>query len=216
MSFRSVFIFSGGETFEDGGDHLIMVLEGVVVVPRWSASTVAIVFGVILLIILEFLGQPHAVLHLVFGALVERAWSFKDFLVLLIVVALGAGLVDRSNDILLSVAAKLSCSGALWPVTAIIMATLAVIAVVVVTASFITVVIIAPRWVGRQPSINVLVVLQFGLLGIHILVHHRDHLADRLRRLAVEFGAKIVVVKPTGEGGDDFPLGDVGNGVCHL
>ena len=36
----------GGEALEDGGDHLVMVLEGVVIAPRWSTTSVLAV-GVI-------------------------------------------------------------------------------------------------------------------------------------------------------------------------
>ena len=38
---------SGGEAPKDGGDHLVVVLEGIVVAPRWSAafgSIIGIVF----------------------------------------------------------------------------------------------------------------------------------------------------------------------------
>ena len=30
----------GGEALEDGGDHLVMVLEGIVIAPRWSATSI--------------------------------------------------------------------------------------------------------------------------------------------------------------------------------
>ena len=32
----------GGEALEDGGNHLVVVLEGIVIAPRWSASTVPV------------------------------------------------------------------------------------------------------------------------------------------------------------------------------
>ena len=33
---------SGGKAPKDGGDHLVMILEGIVIAPRWSASTVPV------------------------------------------------------------------------------------------------------------------------------------------------------------------------------
>ena len=37
---------SGGEAPKDGGDHLIVVLEGIVIAPRWSVASGSVV-GVI-------------------------------------------------------------------------------------------------------------------------------------------------------------------------
>ena len=50
-------------------------------------------------LVLELPGQTNAVLHLVFGVLVKRAWAVKDLLVLFVVVVLGARLTDGSNDV---------------------------------------------------------------------------------------------------------------------
>ena len=61
----------GGEVPEDGGDHFVMILEGIVV-PRWSAISGSAVV-VILLFVLEFLSQAKAVLHLVLVVLMEGA-----------------------------------------------------------------------------------------------------------------------------------------------
>ena len=48
-----------------------MILEGVVIAPRWSVASVV---GVIVqLFVLELLSQAEAVLHLMSGVLVERA-----------------------------------------------------------------------------------------------------------------------------------------------
>jgi len=58
-----------------------MILEGVVVVPRWSATSGSVIIVVILLFGLELLSQAKAVLHLVLAILVEGAWAFEDFLV---------------------------------------------------------------------------------------------------------------------------------------
>ena len=83
-----------GEAPKDSGDHLVMILEGIVVVPRWSVTSGFVVVVVVLLFGLELLSQTKAVLHLVFGILVQGARSVKDLLVLLIVVTLYAWLID--------------------------------------------------------------------------------------------------------------------------
>ena len=38
---------SGGEAPKDGGDHLVVVLEGIVIAPRWSAASGAVVVVVV-------------------------------------------------------------------------------------------------------------------------------------------------------------------------
>ena len=45
----------GGEAPEDSGDHFVMILEGVVVVPKWSATSDSVVAVVFLLFGLELL-----------------------------------------------------------------------------------------------------------------------------------------------------------------
>ena len=90
VSFRSLL----GEAPEDGGDHFVMILEGVIVVPRWSVTSSSVVVVVVLLFALEFLSQAKADLHLVLAVLVEGAWAFEDLLVLLVVVAFGMGLIN--------------------------------------------------------------------------------------------------------------------------
>ena len=76
-----------------------MILEGIVVVPRWSAVSGSVVVVVVQLFSLEFLSQAEAVLHLMLAVLVEGARAFKDLLVLLVVVALGARFVNGSDDV---------------------------------------------------------------------------------------------------------------------
>ena len=76
-----------------------MVLEGIVIAPRWSAASVPTVGVVVQLFVLEFLGQAEAIFHLVFGILVEGAWAVEDLLVLLVVVALDARFIDDSDDV---------------------------------------------------------------------------------------------------------------------
>ena len=75
-----------------------MVLEGIVIAPRWSAASGSVVGVVVQLFVLELLSQAEAVLHLMFGILVERARAIKDLLVLLIVVALGVRLIVGDDD----------------------------------------------------------------------------------------------------------------------
>ena len=86
----------GGEAPKDSGDHFVVILEGVVVVPRLSVTSS---FIVVLLLGLEFLSQAKTVLHLVLAVLVEGAWSFEDLLVLLVIVMLGTRFVNGGNDV---------------------------------------------------------------------------------------------------------------------
>ena len=76
-----------------------MVLEGIATSLRWSVAFGSIVGVVIQLFVLELFSQAKVVLHLVFGVLVERARAVEDFLVLLIVVALGARFIDGSDKV---------------------------------------------------------------------------------------------------------------------
>ena len=89
----------GGEAPEDGGDHLIVILEDIVVAPRWSVASGSVVVVVVRLFGLELLSQAEAVLHLMLGIFMERAWAFEDLLVLLIVVALGAMFINSNDDV---------------------------------------------------------------------------------------------------------------------
>ena len=73
--------FGDGETPKDGGNHFVMILEGVVVAPRWSAASGSIVVVVVWHFSLELLSQAEAVLHLMLGILVETAWAIEDLLV---------------------------------------------------------------------------------------------------------------------------------------
>ena len=79
-----------------------MILEGVVVVPRWSVTFGFIVVVIVLLFGLELLSQAKAVLHLVFAILVEGAWAFMDFLVLLVIVTFGVRFVNGGDDVVWS------------------------------------------------------------------------------------------------------------------
>ena len=101
----------GGEAPEDSGDHFVMILEGVVVVPRWSVTSGSVVVVIILLFGLKLLSQAKAVLHLVLAFLVERARAFKDLLVLLVVVVLGARFINGGDDVVWSAAVILTRFG---------------------------------------------------------------------------------------------------------
>ena len=59
----------GGKTPKDGGDHLVMVLESIIIIPRWSASSIPSIV-VVVLFLLELLSQSEVVFHLVFDVLV--------------------------------------------------------------------------------------------------------------------------------------------------
>ena len=89
----------GGEAPEDGGDHLVVVLEGIVITPRWSATSGSVVGVVVQPFVLEHLGQAKAVFHLVFGILMEGARAIEDLLVLLIVVALDARFINGGDNV---------------------------------------------------------------------------------------------------------------------
>ena len=71
LSFSSA--LGGGEAPKDGGDHLVVVLEGIVVAPRWSATSSFIVGVIVQLLVLELPSRAEAVLHLMLDVLVERA-----------------------------------------------------------------------------------------------------------------------------------------------
>ena len=90
---------SGGEALEDGGDHLVVVLKGIVIAPRWSVASGSIVGVVVQLLVLELLSQAEVVLHLMLGILVERARAVEDLLVLLIIVAVGARFINGGDDV---------------------------------------------------------------------------------------------------------------------
>ena len=76
-----------------------MILEGIVITPRWSAASVPTIGIVVMLLVLELFSQTKAVFHLVFGVLMQGARAIKDLLVLLIVVTLGAQLIDVGNEV---------------------------------------------------------------------------------------------------------------------
>ena len=76
-----------------------MVLESIVIAPRWSATFGSVVGIIVQLFVLELLSQTEVVLHLVLGVLMERARAVEDLLVLLVVVALGARFINNGDDV---------------------------------------------------------------------------------------------------------------------
>ena len=76
-----------------------MILEGIVVVPRLSVTSGSVIDVVVILFGLKLLSQAKAVLHIVFAILMEGAWAFKDFLVLLVIVMLGARFVNSGDNV---------------------------------------------------------------------------------------------------------------------
>jgi len=60
----------------------------------------SIIVVIVQLFSLELFSQAEAVLHLMLGVFVERAEAFKNLLVLLIVVALGARFINGGDDVI--------------------------------------------------------------------------------------------------------------------
>ena len=190
-----------------------MVLKGIVVAPRWSATSNSIIGVVIEPLVLELLSQANAVLHLVFGILVKRAWAVSDLLVLFVGVALGVRLTDGGDDVLWSVTAILAKPVSSCLITATVTMVAVVIRAAVAVASVVGAIVIAVR---RAMSAYILVEAHLGFLGISILVGGRDHLANPCGWLAVELGAKLAMMESLDEGGDDLSFRDVENRIPHL
>ena len=190
-----------------------MVLEGVVIAPRWSVASVPAVGVVVQLFVLELLGQTEAVFHLVFGVLVEGARAVEDLLVLLVVVALGVRLINGSDKVVWLAAAILTRLGSFWPITATAPMMTAVVIAAVAVAPVVGAIVAAMSW---AMSVRILVEAHLGFLGISILVDGCDHLANPSRWLVVELRAKLAVVESSDEGGDDLSFRDVGDRVPHL
>ena len=190
-----------------------MVLEGIVVALRWLAASGSVVGIVFQLFVLKFLSQAEAVLHLVFGVLVKRAWAIKDLLVLLVVVALGARLTDGSDDVVWPAAAILARLGSFCSITAAVTMVTAVIEAAVVVVSVVREIVVAARW---AMSARILIEAHLGFYGVGVLVGGRDHVANPCGQLTVELGAKLTVMESSDEGGDDLRFHDVRNRIPHL
>ena len=202
----------GGKASKDGGDHLVMILKGIIIAPRWSVASIPI--GVVIqLLVLELLGQAKAVFHLMLCVLVERARTIEDLLILLVIVPLGARLIDSSNEVVWSAATILTGLEPFWPIMAVIPVETTVVVAAVVVASGIGAVIVAVR---RAICARIFVETHLRFLSVGILVGGRDHLADARRRLTVEFGPELMVVKSSNKGGDDLSFRDIGDRIPHL
>ena len=112
-----------------------MVLEGIVVAPRWSATSSSIIGVVVQLLVLELLSQTEAVLHLVFGGFVKRARAVKDLLVLFVIVALGTRLTNGGDYVVWLEAAILARPRSSYLITAAIAMVVAVVGAAVAVAS---------------------------------------------------------------------------------
>ena len=145
--------------------------------------------------------------------LMEGAWAFKDLLVLLVIVALGARFFNGGDDVVWSAAAILTRFGPFWPITATVPMVTTVVVAAVAMASIVASLIAATSWVM---SARILVESHFGLFGVGVLIGGRNHLANPLRWLAIKLGAEVMVTESSDEGGDDLFFRDVGNRIPHL
>ena len=89
----------------------------------------------------------------------------------------------------------------------------AVVVAAVAMASVVGAIITAATW---AMSARILVEAHLSFLGVDVLVGGRDHLANPYGWLAVELGAKLVVMESSDEGGDDLRFRDIGNRIPHL
>ena len=145
--------------------------------------------------------------------LVEGARAFEDFLVLLVVVMFGTRFANGGDDVVWSAAVILTSSRPFRPISAIVMMVATVVVAVVTMESFVEALIAAASWaVGAR----ILIEANFDLFSVDVLIGDRDHLANPLWRLTIEFGAEVAVMESFDEGGDDFCFHDVGNRIPHL
>ena len=139
--------------------------------------------------------------------------AVEDLLVLLIVVALGPRFIDGGDDVVWPAAAILARLGSFRPIMAVVMMVTAIVVVVVVVASVIEAVVVAAR---RAICARIFVETHLSFLSVGVLVGSHDHLTDACRRLAVELGMELAVMKSSNEGGDDLSFRDIGNRIPHL
>ena len=65
-------------------------------------------------------------------------------------------------------------------------------------------------------SARILIEVNFILFSVGVLIGGRDHLANPLWWLTIEFGAEVTVMESSDKGGDDFCFRDVRNIIPHL
>ena len=81
-----------------------------------------------------------------FGVLVEGTRAIEDLLVLLVVVALGAWLIDVTDKVVWSTAVILTWLGSFWPITVDVPVETSFIIAAVVVAPVVRAVVVAMRW----------------------------------------------------------------------
>ena len=121
--------------------------------------------------------------------------------------------INGGDDVVWSVAAILTSFRPFRPITATIPMVTAIVIAVVVVVSVVGSLIAAASW---AMSAHILIEAYFGLFGINILIGSRNHLANPLWWLVIEFGVKVAVMESLDKGGDDFCFRDVGNRIPHL
>ena len=89
------------------------------------------------------------------------------------------------------IAVILARPGSFCSITAAITIVTAVVETTVVVASVVGAVVIAARW---AMSARIFIEAHLGFLGVGVLVGSSDHLTNACGRLAVEHGAKLVMV----------------------
>jgi len=83
-----------------------------------------------------------------------------------------------------------------------------VVVAAVTMASFIGALIAAASWAVIA---RILVEANFDLFSVGVLIDGRDHLANPLWWLMIEFGAEVTVMVSSDKDGDDFCFYDVRN-----
>ena len=203
-----------------------MVLEGVIIIPWWSASSVPTIV-IVVLFLLEFLSQTKAIFHLVFGVLVQGARTVQNLFVLLVVVTLCARLIDVGNKVIWSAAAILTRFESVWPITSVVLVETTVVVAAIIVLSVVVAVVVAVNIVlsivvavvmaaRRAISARVFVKTHLRFLGVGVLIGCCDHLTDAGGWLSIELRTEFSVMKSSDEGSDDFSLCDVGNRIPHL
>ena len=148
-----------------------------------------------------------------FGVLVERARTIEDLLVLLVVVALGMRLINGGDDVVWPTAVIMTRLGSFWPITIAVPMVTAVVIAAIDVAPLVGVIITAVSW---AMSARILIEAYLGFLGVDVLVGGRDHLANPLWWLVIEFGEEVAVMESSDKGDDDFSFRDVRNIIPHL
>ena len=89
----------------------------------------------------------------------------------------------------------------------------AIVVAVVAVAPVVGALIAATSW---AVSARIFVEANFGLFSVDVLIVGRDHLANPLWWLTIEFGVEVMVMESSDKGGDGLCFRDVGNRISHL